>query len=175
MVSLILLFFVKCHSYKEALISPYSEIPAPSDNAMSPEKIELGRKLFFDKRLSLDESVSCSSCHLPQYAFTDRKKVSDGILGRKTERNSPSILNAAFLKRVMFDAELPTLEMQVIVPIQEHVEMGMNMVELIKKLRSIEEYQLAAQLHLHATLHLLSIITMRLSARQMTIQTLLLF
>lgn len=142
-VSFVFLFLIKCHSGK--FISSFEVIPYPSDNELTQEKIELGRKLFFDKRLSVNETVSCSSCHLPQYAFTDQKKVSEGIYKRKTERNSPSILNAAYLKTVMYDAHLPTLEMQVIVPIQEHVEMGMNMVELLKRLKSIDEYQAAAK------------------------------
>lgn len=139
----VFIFLIKCHSSK--IVSSFEVIPYPSDNELTREKIELGRKLFFDKRLSVNETVSCSSCHLPQFAFTDRKKISEGIYGRKTERNSPSILNAAFLKTVMYDAHLPTLEMQVIVPIQEHSEMGMNMVELLKRLQSIDEYQTAAK------------------------------
>lgn len=112
---------------------------------MSAEKIELGRKLFFDKRLSRDNSISCASCHIPAFAFTDRKIVSEGVEGRKTQRNSPSILNAAFLKTAMFDAHLTSLEMQVIVPIQEHVEMDMKMLDLIEKLKKVDEYQLAAK------------------------------
>lgn len=121
------------------------EIDYPLDNKQDSLKIDLGRKLFFDTRLSADESVSCATCHKPGLAFTDGKEVSDGVFGRKTARNSPSILNAAYLPRVMFDGELKTLEMQVIVPIQEHNEMGMNMMQLIKKLRDIDEYQKAAK------------------------------
>jgi cytochrome c peroxidase len=66
-------------------------------------------------------------------------------MGRKTQRNSPSILNAAYLKTVMFDAHLTSLEMQVVVPIQEHVEMDMKMLDLIERLRKVEEYQSAAK------------------------------
>jgi cytochrome c peroxidase len=146
----LVLFFVftlfACILFKEkSTIQPLGEPMIPVDNPMSPDKIALGKALFFDKRLSINDSISCSSCHLPEYAFTDRKKVSVGVYGRQTERNSPSILNAAFLPTVMFDAHLPTLEMQVIVPIQEHVEMGMNMRELIMKLRAIPTYQKAAK------------------------------
>ncbi len=107
-------------------------------------KIELGRRLFFEKRLSINNSVSCASCHEPQFAFTDRKKVSEGVFGRKTDRNAPSLLNAYKLKTVMFDAHLPSLEMQVIVPIQEHVEMDMKMLDLIKKIKAIESYNTLA-------------------------------
>ncbi len=125
--------------------SNFSEIPFPEDNQYSKEKAALGRQLFFDKRLSTNNTVSCASCHIPEYAFTDRLPQSEGVMGRRTERNSPTLLNAAFLKTVMFDAHLPTLEMQVIVPIQEHVEMDMKMGDLIKKLQKIPEYQEAAK------------------------------
>jgi cytochrome c peroxidase len=120
-------------------------VPAPSDNPQNAEKIALGRKLFFDKRLSLDGSISCASCHDPQKAFSDQRSKSLGINGQLSERNAPSILNAAFLKTAMFDAHLATLELQAIVPIQEPVEMGHNMKILIKQLRQIPEYQAAAQ------------------------------
>ena len=120
-------------------------VPAPSDNPQNAEKIALGRKLFFDTRLSLDGTVSCATCHDPRKAFTDNLVKSKGINGQLSERNAPSILNAAFLKTAMFDAHLQTLELQVLVPIQEPVEMGHNMKNLIKQLRQIPEYQAAAQ------------------------------
>jgi cytochrome c peroxidase len=120
-------------------------VPAPSDNPQNTEKIALGRKLFFDTRLSLDGTVSCATCHDPRKAFTDNLVKSKGISGQLSERNAPSILNAAFLKTAMFDAHLQTLELQVLVPIQEPVEMGHNMKNLIKQLRQIPEYQAAAQ------------------------------
>jgi cytochrome c peroxidase len=120
-------------------------VPAPSDNPQNTEKIALGRKLFFDKRLSFDGSISCASCHDPQKAFSDQRSKSIGINGQLSERNAPSILNAAFLKTAMFDAHLATLELQAIVPIQEPVEMGHNMKILIKQLRQLPEYQAAAQ------------------------------
>jgi cytochrome c peroxidase len=120
-------------------------VPAPSDNPQNTEKIALGRKLFFDTRLSLDGTVSCATCHDPKKAFCDQRSKSVGIKGQLSERNAPSILNAAFLKTAMFDAHLATLELQAIVPIQEPVEMGHNMKNLIKQLRQIPEYQAAAQ------------------------------
>ena len=121
------------------------KVPEPSDNKFSKEKVELGRMLFFDTRLSNNNSVSCATCHNPSFAFTDRLKKSIGVNNQITQRNSPSLLNSAFLKTVMFDAHIPTLEMQVIVPIQEHTEMNMNMKELIPKLKSIPEYQRLAK------------------------------
>ena len=120
-------------------------VPTPIDNPQSDAKIELGRKLFFDTRLSVDGTVSCATCHKPGRAFTDNLTVSEGIQGQQTERNSPSILNSAFLKTAMFDAHLATLELQVIVPIQEKTEMGHNMKDLMKVLRADPEYQKAAK------------------------------
>lgn len=121
------------------------EVQYPKDNPISIDKIILGKKLFFDKRLSSDESISCSTCHLPEFAFTDRKTVSEGVKGRRTLRNSPSLLNSGFLQTVMFDAHLTSLEMQVIVPIQEHDEMDIKMLDLLKKLKNVPEYQEAAK------------------------------
>jgi cytochrome c peroxidase len=138
------LFLIRCRT-SHSEITAFGPIETPADNPMSIEKVDLGRKLFFDKRLSIDETVSCASCHVPEFGFTDRKKVSEGVKGRRTERNSPSLLNAGYLPTVMFDAHLTSLEMQVIVPIQEHVEMDMKMSELIKRLRGIEEYAEAAK------------------------------
>lgn len=138
------LFLLQCKTNN----LPHSAIEAfesPIDNPLTAEKIALGKKLFFDKRLSRDETISCATCHVPAFAFTDRKTVSEGVEGRKTQRNSPSILNSGYLKTVMFDAHLTSLEMQVIVPIQEHVEMDMKMLDLIKRLKDVKEYQDAAK------------------------------
>jgi len=137
----LLVFLGACDTSEE--FSSY--IPAPPDNPNSQEKIALGRALFFDPRLSRDGTVSCASCHRPEFAFTDRKPLAEGIGGLLAERNAPTLLNSAFLETVMFDAHLKTLELQVIVPIQEPNEMGHNMKELIPKLRQIPAYQRAAK------------------------------
>jgi cytochrome c peroxidase len=142
---LVSLFIGSCKTGHAEVSGYLAEVPYPQENPQSAEKIELGRKLFFDKRLSRDESISCASCHHPEYAFTDRKKVSDGVGGGKTERNAPSLLNSAFLKTAMFDAHLTSLEMQVIVPIQEHVEMDMKMGELIERLKKDPYYTESAE------------------------------
>ncbi|TNF50340.1 MAG: cytochrome-c peroxidase [Bacteroidetes bacterium] len=140
------LFLVRCVAGKENSFEVYTnDMNTPPDNPPSKEKIELGRKLFFDNRLSRDNSISCSSCHLPEFAFTDRKKVSEGVAGGMTERNAPSVLNSVFLKKVMFDAHLETLEMQAIVPIQEHVEMDMKMRDVIEKLKGDPYYSKKAK------------------------------
>lgn len=137
------LSFTKCKSPLDLNVGIV--VPTPIDNPQSDAKIALGKKLFFDTRLSIDGTVSCATCHKPGRAFTDNLTVSEGIKGQHTERNSPSLLNSAFLKTAMFDAHLETLELQVIVPIQEKTEMGHNMKDLMKVLRADPEYQKAAQ------------------------------
>jgi cytochrome c peroxidase len=84
-------------------------------------------------------------CHHPEKAFTDGKTKSNGVRDGITDRNAPTLLNCAYLPRVMFDGELKTLEMQVIVPVQEHAEMASDMLQLIKELRAVPEYEEASQ------------------------------
>lgn len=132
-------FLLQCKTNSHQ-VSVLGKFENPADNPLTEEKIALGRLLFFDKRLSRNETVSCATCHVPSFAFTDRKKVSEGVEGRKTQRNSPSLLNSAYLKTLMFDAHLTSLEIQVIAPIQEHVEMDMDMKTLLTRLRKDEHY-----------------------------------
>lgn len=143
-LSSIFIFF-KCQSLADLDSNMTLYVPFPEENPTTQDKVALGRKLFFDKRLSLDGTISCATCHDPRKAFTDQLTTSRGINGQATERNSPSLLNSGFLKTAMFDAHLQTLELQVIVPIQEKTEMGHNMKELIPKLRAVPEYQAAAK------------------------------
>ena len=135
--------FIMCKPLPD--LNQYVAVPSTEENPTDTAKIALGKQLFFDTRLSLDNTVSCATCHKPGFAFTDGLKTSAGINDQKTDRNSPSLLNSGFLKTVMFDAHLKTLELQVIVPLQEPNEMGHNMKELIPQLRAIPEYQAAAK------------------------------
>jgi len=139
---LFLLVFCKSDSEIGSYLGPVS---VPNDNPQSFEKIAFGKQLFFDKRLSLDNSVSCATCHVPELAFTNGQKLSAGIHNRLAMRNAPTLLNVAYQKTLMFDGEVPNLEMQVLVPLKDSAEMGNQMKELIKKLRDIPEYQKQAQ------------------------------
>ncbi len=96
----------------------------PPDNPQTPEKISLGQKLFFDPRLSVDGTVSCSTCHDPAFAFTERKPTSVGIKGRVGQRNAPTVLNALYNKVQFWDGRVKTLEEQAALPIVNSVEMG---------------------------------------------------
>ncbi|MEQ1810024.1 MAG: cytochrome-c peroxidase [Terricaulis sp.] len=68
----------------------------PEGNPTTPAKVELGRRLFYDARLSRDGSMSCASCHRPEFAFTDGRATSPGVTGQHTHRNSMSLANAGF-------------------------------------------------------------------------------
>lgn len=125
--------------------SPMGQAIIPVDNEMTSAKIAFGKALFFDKRLSLDETVSCAVCHKPGLAFTDGLALSDGIGDKKSTRNSPTLLNTVFMPHYMYDGEVETLEMQALVPIQDHNEMGMTVKELVRRLKNVPEYQEAAK------------------------------
>jgi len=114
----------------------------PRKNPMTPAKIELGRKLFFDARLSVDGRISCASCHDPKLAFTDGRAVAEGIAGRRGSRNSPTLLNAMFNTGQFWDGRADTLEDQALQPLVNPLEMGNDSHdEVVKRLRAIPEYR----------------------------------
>jgi len=116
----------------------------PADNPQTPEKISLGQRLFFDRRLSADGTVSCSTCHDPALAFTDRKPTSVGIKGRVGQRNAPTVLNALYNKTQFWDGRVNTLEEQAALPIVNSVEMGHpNLDAAVAQIAAVEEYQQA--------------------------------
>ncbi|CUS96258.1 Di-haem cytochrome c peroxidase [Candidatus Kryptobacter tengchongensis] len=117
------------------------ELFIPPDNPITPEKVELGRKLYFDKRLSIDNTVACATCHDPKFAFAENKKVSEGVSGKKGARNAPTVLNAMFFEQQFWDGRAPTLEEQAKQPIINPIEMGMpDHDAVVKKLKGIPEY-----------------------------------
>jgi cytochrome c peroxidase len=114
----------------------------PKDNPLTAEKIELGRKLFNDKRLSSDNTVACATCHDAAKGFTDRRPTSQGIRGQIGKRNAPTVLNAMFLDSMFLDGRAPTLEAQSSLPITNPIEMGMkDNAAIVAKLSGIPEYQ----------------------------------
>ena len=129
-----------CESGKETP-SEKALVHVNEEKHLLQEKAALGKQLFFDKRLSMDGSISCASCHNPKLAFCDNLPTSVGIKNGQNLRNAPSILNAAFLKKSMFDANIESLELQALIPIQEKTEMGHDMKNLVPLLRAVPEYQ----------------------------------
>lgn len=117
------------------------EIAWPADNPYSPEKAELGWYLYYDTRLSADNTVSCASCHSPAMGFTDGKPVSTGIGGQKGTRSAPTSINHAYSKQQFWDGRAASLEDQAIGPITNPIEMGETNANVVAKLNGIAGYR----------------------------------
>jgi cytochrome c peroxidase len=118
----------------------------PADNAQTPEKVALGKSLFFDTRLSANNSTACATCHKPDLGFTDQLATSKGIRDQHGQRNAPTVLNAMFNVTQFWDGRAPTLEEQAKLPILNPVEMGQKAPEdVVTKLNGISEYKAAFQ------------------------------
>lgn len=114
----------------------------PSGNAITNAGATLGRVLFYDKQLSKNNTISCSSCHKQDQSFDDTAALSKGFLGGLTARNSMTLLNLRFYKsgKMFWDERALTLENQVLQPIQNTTEMGMTLPELQTKLAALSYY-----------------------------------
>jgi cytochrome c peroxidase len=108
-------------------------MPVPDANPLTPQKIALGRKLFFDKRLSRDGTLACTSCHDPKLAFSDGRKVARGINGQEGTRNAPAIINRGYGKTFFWDGRAKSLEQQAIQPILNPAELGMTVPEVERR------------------------------------------
>ena len=105
-------------------------LPAPESNPITREKVELGKRLFFEKQLSRDNSIACATCHDPQRAFTDERPVGVGVGGRTGNRRVPRIVNRGYGKSFFWDGRAASLEEQVLQPIQNPKEMDLTLVEV---------------------------------------------
>ncbi|MCG8575022.1 MAG: c-type cytochrome [Flavobacteriales bacterium] len=126
--------------YKVEIPQGFPDIKVPDDNQLTKERIDLGRMLFYDPILSVDSSISCASCHKQEFAFADTVPISPGVEGRLAGRNAPTLTNVAYNPTVLFDGFLQSLEMQILVPIQEHAEFDFNIVDIGKKLNQDSTY-----------------------------------
>lgn len=113
---------------------------APEDNPTAAAKVELGKRLYFDKRLSADGTISCAACHDPAKGWTDQAPVSAGIRGQKGGRSAPTVLNAAYMDVQFWDGRAKTLEDQAKGPIQNPIEMGSTHELTVKRLAGIKGY-----------------------------------
>ncbi len=117
------------------------KIPFPKDNPITQEKINLGKKLFFDPILSRANNIACMSCHDPVKGWSDADEVAIGDQGRKGPRNSPTILNGAYQYVYFWDGRAKSLEEQTLGPIQAHVEMNLDPKVAVQKLKKVPTYQ----------------------------------
>lgn len=115
-----------------------ADIPVPRENPMTPEGIALGKLLFFDKRLSRDDVVSCASCHNPYLGWTDG--LPKAIGHAKGRRNTPTLMNAAYQNSFFWDGRAKSLEEQALAPMKAKEEMNLSPDEVADKLRAIKGY-----------------------------------
>ncbi len=137
------------YNYANQALPPYlnggqirDQDNTPNENPVTDEGATLGRVLFYDKNMSINNAISCASCHQQSAGFADPRAFSLGFDGGFTGRNSMGLANARFYEPGSFfwDQRAATLEDQVLMPIQDHVEMGMDLEDLVKKLQEIDYY-----------------------------------
>lgn len=119
----------------------FSEPDIPDNNPLTEEGIQLGRFLFWEKKLSRNNTVSCGSCHFPSTSFTDNDQFSSGLNGELTDRNSMVLVNMAWNNKFFWDGRAPTLEAQIFQPIRNPIEMGFTWPEAEDRIGSDPEYQ----------------------------------
>jgi cytochrome c peroxidase len=124
-----------------ANLAPY----IPADNPMTPAKVELGRQLYFDGRLSGDGTVSCASCHHPAMGFGDNRPVATGIDGQQGGVSSPTVMNRIFGKTQFWDGRAASLEEQAMGPVENPIEMGFHFDQAVPLINGIEGYKMQFQ------------------------------
>lgn len=148
------LVFVACSPKEQEEIIPTLEatvelaIPAyfpayhiPQDNRLTKSRIALGKKLFFDKELSKDRTISCGSCHKQSAGFADTSAISRGVFGRTGKRNAPTVYNMVFSPYFFAEGGVHTLEMQALAPIGDENEMDMLIADVVERLRPSAAYE----------------------------------
>jgi cytochrome c peroxidase len=128
MLRLFIAFALSLATLQSASTTPLgldAYMPVPDANPLTAEKTELGRRLFFDRRLSRDSSVSCATCHQPERGFTDGGAIAVGVDGRPGRRNAPALINRGYGRVFFWDGRARSLEEQVLMPIGDPNEMDL--------------------------------------------------
>jgi len=142
--ALFILFLGSCSTDSfvfEGLDATYPEMQFPLDNPANPDAAKLGERLFFDPVLSIDSTISCGSCHKPEMGFATNDAVTPGVDGSLGKRNSPSLMNVGFQPYFMREGGVPSLEMQVLVPLGDETEMAHNVVDAVRRLNRNTSYR----------------------------------
>jgi len=126
-------------------LEPFKAVPVPEQNPQTPEKIELGKMLFFDRRLSGDGTMNCGTCHDPEQGYSDGLEISLSYPTTRNWRNSPTLFNVAFQKSLFHDGRSLTLEDQALFPMMSAFEMNRNLDFVEEVIRSVPEYVAAFQ------------------------------
>ncbi|MFT4646532.1 MAG: cytochrome c peroxidase [Planctomycetota bacterium] len=119
----------------------FPQMNIPLDNQFTLERWKLGKKLFYETKLSLDSSISCASCHKIEFAFSDNVSLSPGVFDAPGTRNAPTLTNIGFQPYFTKEGGIETLEKQVLIPIQEHNEMNFNILDAGKRLNEIDAFK----------------------------------
>ena len=127
--------------YIFSLPAGFKEPLVPRENPMTREKAALGQLLFFDPILSDDSTIACASCHAPELAFTDGRKTSTGLQGRRGKRNAPTLVNVAYYPYFFSEGKVQDLETQAQAPGLHEEEMGTKMKDMIYRLRKNTFYR----------------------------------
>ena len=125
---------------KELYVRP-ATIPFPESNPYNPEKVALGKALYFDSRLSGAENMSCATCHNPSFGWEASSTTSVGAMNTRLARQAPTILNVAWMNHFFWDGRAKTAEEQAKGPIEARVEMNLPLHEAVKRLSAIEGYK----------------------------------
>lgn len=115
-------------------------VPVPADNPPTAETVALGRRLYYETRLSKDNTISCATCHHPDHGFTDNKQFSSGMGGALGGRNAPTVFNAAYYSQQFWDGRAASLEAQAEGPVQNPVEMAETLENVVGKLATDPSY-----------------------------------
>ncbi len=115
-------------------------VPVPADNPPTAETIALGRRLYYDKTLSIDSSIACASCHRPDAGFADPDQFSSGVGGKKGGRQAPTVINTAYFTTQFWDGRAPSLEEQALGPIANPIEMAHTLEAVQKELSGDASY-----------------------------------
>lgn len=137
-IILAVIFFPFCGV--AGVLESMGEIPIPKNNLQTPEKIELGKKLFFDRRLSGDGTMSCATCHDPENSFSDGLEISLHYPTTRNWRNSPTLIGVGFQKHLFHDGRAASLEEQALFPMMSAFEMNQNLDFMEEEIRSVPEY-----------------------------------
>ncbi len=127
--------------YTLAIPSHFPQMPIPKDNPMTEEGVELGHRLFYDTRLSLDNSISCASCHAPHLAFSDDNVFSKGVNGTLGDRQSMALVNLGWQKFFFWDGRVKTLEDQILQPVPNPVEMHLDWMTASSRIQNDLRYK----------------------------------
>jgi len=126
-------------------LEPLPPLPVSPENPLTPEKVELGKKLFFDRRLSGDGTMACATCHNPETGYTDALPISLSYPTTKNWRNASAIINLAYNSVFFWDGRAATMEEQALFPIMSAFEMNQNLDFLEEELKEVPEYVTAFQ------------------------------